>query len=104
LDNSSSGVIQDTARLRMARVLLGLQDYDKAMEQLDQLLATSGQDGLLSEIRGDIYTARGETRQAVDAYQSALAQLGTGNPAHRMVQLKYDYAVSLAAPAAEEES
>ena len=104
LDNGSSGVIQDTARLRLARVLLGLQDYDGAMAQLDQAEAGTGRNGVLAEVRGDIYSVRGDTERAVNAYQSALALMGPVYPGRHLVQLKYNHALTRAAPSVEEES
>jgi predicted negative regulator of RcsB-dependent stress response len=100
--DSGSGVIRDTARLRLARILIDLQEYDEAMTQLDKVEASTGQDGILVEVRGDIHSVRGEVQQAVGAYQSALALMGPEYSGRYLVQLKYDYAATLAAPATAE--
>lgn len=99
LDNGDSDELRTTAQVRLARVLIGLGDHDGALAQLDQAEAGGGQGGVFAEVRGDIYSIRGETQQAVDAYQSALALMATEYPGRHLVQLKYDDAVASATTA-----
>ncbi len=101
LDNGASDELVNVGRLRLARVLISQKDYEGAMAQLDQLEAGRGQDAVIEELRGDIHSVRGEIQQAVDAYQVALTLMAQGNPGRNLVQLKYDHAAALAAPAAD---
>ncbi|MBT8122552.1 MAG: tetratricopeptide repeat protein [Gammaproteobacteria bacterium] len=101
LDNESSDEIRTTASVRLARVLVSLADYDGALALLDEIEA-DGQQGLVSEVRGDIYTLRGDNQQAVDAYSEALLLLPENSPGRNIVLLKYDNVIALQAPAGDE--
>ena len=101
LDNGSGVELVDIARLRLARLLISLEDHDAALALLDEVESGNGQDGLVSEVRGDVYSVRGETRQAADAYQEALTLMKPEYPGRHLVQLKYDNAVAMTAPVAE---
>ena len=98
LDNGSSEELQNIARLRLARVLVSQEDYDAALGLLAAVDAELGQDGVASELRGDIHSQRGELQHAVDAYQEALLLMKPEYPGRHLVQLKYDNAVALATP------
>ena len=100
LDNSDSGVIQDVARLRLARVLVARGELDAAGQLLDQTVPGSAFDALYTEVRGDIYQARGEPVLANDAYQQALAATALDAPGRQLLQLKYDNLSGQAATAA----
>lgn len=100
LDNESSDEIRTTASVRLARVLVSLADYDGALALLDEI-ETDGQQGLVSEVRGDIYTLRGDSQQAVDAYSEALLLLPENSPGRNIVLLKYDNVIALQAPAGD---
>lgn len=100
LDNESSDEIRTTASVRLARVLVSLADYDGALALLDAI-ETDGQQGLVSEVRGDIYTLRGDSQQAVDAYSEALLLLPENSPGRNIVLLKYDNVIALQAPAGD---
>ena len=101
LDNESSDELRTTASVRLARVLVSLADYDGALALLDEI-ETDGQQGLVSEVRGDIYTLRGDSQQAVDAYSEALLLLPANSPGRNIVLLKYDNVIALQAPAGDE--
>lgn len=104
LDNGSSDELRNTARVRLARLLISLEEYDAALGLLQEAEASVGQDGVLSELRGDIHSLRGESRQAVDAYQEALLLMTPEFPARHLVQLKFDNAVALATPSMDADS
>jgi predicted negative regulator of RcsB-dependent stress response len=55
----------------------------------------------VSEVRGDIYTLRGDSQQAVDAYSEALLLLPANSPGRNIVLLKYDNVIALLAPAGD---
>ena len=101
LDNGSDE-LRDTARVRLARLLISLEDYDTALGLLDEAEASVVQGGVISELRGDIHSLRGESRQAVDAYQEALLLMNLEYPGRHLVQLKFDNAVVLVAPSMDD--
>ena len=103
LDNTGSEVIRETARLRLARVLIAEQDLDGA-EALVALANKAGPFGALyAEIDGDIYVARGDYTNASKSYERALAAIAGNSPGRKQLQLKYDNALILS-PGAEEVS
>ena len=102
LDNSASGVIQDVVRLRLARVLVARGELDAAGQLLDQAVPGSAFDALYTELRGDLYLARGEPVLASDAYQQALAATAMDAPGRQLLQLKYDNFSGGAVTTAEE--
>ncbi len=90
LDNSDSDIMRDMARLRMARVLLAMDNPDGARAMLDQSPPLSAFEALYSEMRGDIDLARGDAVAASKAYQTALAATDNASPGRHLLQLKYD--------------
>ena len=101
LDNSDSDVMRDTARLRMARVMMAMEDLDGALALLDQAASGTAFDPLYTEVRGDIEFARGDQAAANKAYQSALAATASDAPGRHLLQLKYDSTLVASAAAVE---
>lgn len=85
--NSKDTALVSLARLRLAGVLLELNDYDQAQAQLKE--APTPFIGLYADRRGDIYAAQGQREQAKDEWEKALVALN-GKPASQIVQLKLD--------------
>ncbi len=102
LDNESSDELRTIASVRLARVLVSLADYDGALALLDAVEKDGSQQGIVSEIRGDIYSQRGDSQRAVDAYSEALLLLPAGSPGRNVVLLKYDDVLALLAPAEDQ--
>ncbi len=78
------------AQLRLARVAIAQQDYDKA---LSLLTVADGVDlasysASYAEVRGDVYLMQGQTDQARNEYQSALAQLAAGSSRRQILEMK----------------
>ncbi len=90
LDNSDSDIMRDTARLRMARVMMAMDDFDGAISMLDEAAPGTPFDPLYTEVRGDIELARGDQAAASKAYQAALAATASDAPGRHLLQLKYD--------------
>jgi predicted negative regulator of RcsB-dependent stress response len=89
LENSQSDIMRDTARLRLARVLIALENLDGAETLLGQAVTGNAFDPLYTEVRGDVYVARGDIAAANQAYQEALAATTAGSPGQHMLELKY---------------
>jgi predicted negative regulator of RcsB-dependent stress response len=100
IDNTDSDVMRDTARLRMARVMVAMGNLDAALALLDQVTAGTPFDPLYTEVRGDIDVARGDRAAARKAYQAALDATASDSPGRHLLQLKYDSTlVAATAPA-----
>ncbi|MCK5479577.1 MAG: tetratricopeptide repeat protein [Gammaproteobacteria bacterium] len=95
LDNGDVDVVRDTARLRLARVLIAQQHLDEAGALLDQPRSTTAFDALYTEVAGDIYSARGNSAGASEAYQRALAATPARNPGYQLLQLKYENSLAV---------
>lgn len=80
---------KDLAHLRLAIVLL---DEKNAAEALKQLEAKHDPafDPLFQDMKGDIYTLQGQSKEARSAYQAALAKLPKDSPFKNLIQLKLD--------------
>lgn len=76
MENAKFEGLKPLAQLRLARVLLAQDKADDALQQLSGI-ADSGYQALVEEARGDAYLARGDRRQALMSYQTAL--LATAN-------------------------
>jgi predicted negative regulator of RcsB-dependent stress response len=100
MDNSDSDTMRDTARLRMARVLVAMGSLDAATSLLDQATTGTPFDPLYTEVRGDIDVARGDRAAANKAYQAALDATASDSPGRHLLQLKYDSTLVAATAAA----
>lgn len=96
LDNAKQPELQNTARLRLARVLLADGKADEALALVTGVDGGSYQPAY-DEVRGDILAAKGQQEQAREAYTSALAALPATADNRDVVQMKLD---DLAAPTA----
>ena len=94
LDNGKVDAVKETARLRLARVLIAQQKPDEAEALLQVPRTTSAVDNLYDEVYGDIYAARGDLTAASEAYQRALAATPANNPGSNLLKLKYENALA----------
>ncbi len=86
--NGATDAIEYTAALRLARVYLHQQAWDKAQTQLDKRYPEAF-NGMALELRGDLAKGQGDAEVAVQRYEEALAALQDGGEKDR-VQMKLD--------------
>jgi predicted negative regulator of RcsB-dependent stress response len=98
IKNSDSELMRDTARLRLARVLIAMEDLDGALAELDKATPGTAFDALYDEVRGDVDLARGDLQAANKAYLTALAATADNAPGRHLLQLKFDSTVMAATP------
>lgn len=81
--------LQDTARLKLASILLDEKKFDEAMKLLD---ATHPEafTGLYADLRGDVLAAQGKTDDARAAYKQAFDSLDSKSAYRNLIQLKLD--------------
>jgi predicted negative regulator of RcsB-dependent stress response len=92
LDRAGVDALEHTARLRLARVLLGNGDVDAA----DKLIAGISDPSytvLYEELRGDIAQVRNDMQAAQAAYERALAAMPEGLPGRALIEAKRDDSV-----------
>jgi predicted negative regulator of RcsB-dependent stress response len=78
---------RDIARLRLAALQLDAKAYDEALKQLG-FDFTPEMSGLAADLRGDVLQAKGQSAEAVSAYQQAWKKLADSPDYRLLVQAK----------------
>lgn len=78
---------RDIARLRLAAMHLEAKAYDEALKQLSPEF-TPAMLALAADLRGDVLQAKGQTAEAIAAYQQAWQKLAETPDYRRLVQAK----------------
>lgn len=87
IDKASDPAYRDVARLRLAGLHLDAKAYDEALKTLSAEF-TPAMGGLAADLRGDVLQAKGQTAEAVVAYQLAWTKLADAVDYRRLVQAK----------------
>jgi predicted negative regulator of RcsB-dependent stress response len=87
--HASESGLQDTARLKLASILLDEKKLDDAIKLLD---ATHPEAfvGLFSDLKGDVLAAQGKTDEARVAYKIAYDKMDSKSSYRNLIQLKLD--------------
>jgi predicted negative regulator of RcsB-dependent stress response len=86
-NGASDKAYRDIARLRLSALHLDAKAYDEALKQLAGEF-TPGMQGLAADLRGDVLQAKGQTTEAIAAYQQAWQKLADTPDYRRLVQAK----------------
>ncbi len=89
IEHASETGLQDTARLKLASVLLDEKKYDEALKELDAAHPESFT-GLYADLRGDVLSAQGKVAEARVAYQQAYDRTDANSMYRNLIQLKMD--------------
>ena len=89
VDNARTEEIRMLARLRLAAVLLDQEEYDAALQLLDQAVSQAFT-GAYADLRGDVLVSQGKVVEARAQYELALEKAQEGSPWRDIVQLKLD--------------
>ena len=92
LDHAKIEGVKHTARLRLARVMLGSGDIDAAAQLIAGIDAPS-YTALYEELRGDIARARNDMEAAHAAYERTLAAMPEDLPGRALIEAKRDDSV-----------
>lgn len=87
--HSNTPAIRQVARLRQARILLAQKKYDQAQKVLSDI-DDKAYLPLISEIRGDIFSAEGDYVEARKAYQTAIKGIAEDEMNRSILQMKYE--------------
>ena len=90
LERSRSEPIRHSARLRLLRLLVVMEEFTAADTLLADAPATTEYASLYTELRGDLALARGDRGAAREAYREALAQAQEDAPTRPLLQIKLD--------------
>jgi len=80
---------KELARLRLAQLLMNDEKFEQSLSLIEQSESPAFS-SLLSELRGDILVAQGNTHEARAAYQNAMLTLSQGEPRKQLLQVKLD--------------
>lgn len=89
IDHASEAGLQNTARLKLASLLLDEKDYAGALGLLDAKHPAAF-DGLYADLKGDVLFAEGKADEARIAYQAALDKTDDKDVYHSLIQMKLD--------------
>jgi len=89
IGHASESGLQDTARLKLASILLDEKKYDEAMKQLDATHPDAFV-GLFSDLKGDVLAAQGKIEDARAAYKLAYDKMDNKSAYRNLIQLKLD--------------
>ena len=91
IDHSKDSAMQHIARLRLVTLALDQGDL-KWADQLLKIQPMGGFESRYDELRGDIFTARNDLKNARNAYQSALENAVAGSIAAQILDRKLNSA------------
>jgi predicted negative regulator of RcsB-dependent stress response len=84
-ETAPDAAYRDIARMRLSALLLDAGSQDEALAQLSAPF-TPAMAGLAADLRGDVLQAKGQTPEALTAYQSAWDQMAD-MPDYRLLVL-----------------
>jgi len=90
LERGKTEALRHSARLRLVRLLVAMEEFTAAEAQLAQAPATGAYAPLYAELRGDIALAQGDRVAAREAYRVALDQLDENAPTRPLLRIKLD--------------
>jgi predicted negative regulator of RcsB-dependent stress response len=89
VEHAKESGLQDTARLKLASILLDEKKFDDALKLLN---ATHPEafTGLYADLKGDVLSAQGKKEEAKVEYKQALEKIDEKSMYRNLVQLKLD--------------
>jgi predicted negative regulator of RcsB-dependent stress response len=89
ISNAKEVTLRDTAKLRLASILLEDKKFDEALRLIKSPEEESFS-ALFAEMRGDLLAAKADKAGAADAYRQAIAKLPKDAPNLKLVEVKLD--------------
>lgn len=100
IKKSSQSTIREIAKIRLARILLAQNKTNDALQTLDKV-DDAGFNGLIDEVKGDVYLKMQNTAKAREFYQLALQTLPKEEtPRRPILQMKLDNLTTATDPTA----
>lgn len=85
--HSKMDALKDVAKIRLARLLVADKSYDAALSELETIKNTTYLP-VVSEVKGDIFTATDRDSEALIAYRDALKALQVDGIANLFLEMK----------------
>jgi predicted negative regulator of RcsB-dependent stress response len=86
-NHSHMQALKQVATIRIARLLVAEKKYDKALAKLTNVIDTAYMP-VINELKGDIFTARGQYQQALFSYKEAITGARTHGIGNTFLELK----------------
>lgn len=90
VEQAAQSPLQHLARVRLARLLTEMDQYDQALSLLNGVEPGKMKE-VYEEIKGDIYYAQGKVNEARDAYRRSLEGMETGSDRSTLLQMKLNH-------------
>jgi predicted negative regulator of RcsB-dependent stress response len=88
-EHAEEDAVRDTARLRLAGVLLDEKNYGEALKQVE-LTPSPAFAALFADMKGDILVAQGKPAEARSAYKTALETIGDKSLYRQVIKIKME--------------
>lgn len=79
--------LKQIAKIRLARILVEKKSYTDALNELNRI-EDSTYLPVINELKGDIYNATGQFKEAMNSYQQALAQVKNNSITNSFLEMK----------------
>lgn len=79
--------LKQIAKIRIARLLAGEKSYTNALNELS-IVDDATYLPVINELKGDIYSAKGQYQQAINAYREAIAEVHTNGMGNLFLEMK----------------
>ena len=79
--------LKQIAKIRLARILVEKKSYADALNELNRI-EDSTYLSVINELKGDIYSATGQFKEAMNSYQQALAEVKNNSIANSFLEMK----------------
>ena len=85
--NSPMLALKQIAKIRIARILAAEKNYDKALSELSSI-DDSTYLSVINELKGDIYGAIGQYKNAINSYRLAIAEVKDNGMSNLFLEMK----------------
>lgn len=86
-NHSQVNAFKQIAKLRMVRLLIAKQAYEKALHELT-MVDDPTYVSVVNELKGDIFAATGKYQEAKSAYKDAIKEMQTRGVANNFLEMK----------------
>ena len=87
VDNTKMTPLKQIAKIRIARIMAADKAYSNALKELSSIDDTTYLP-VINELKGDIYGATGQYKEAIEAYKLAIVEVKNNGMANLFLEMK----------------